>query len=58
MLRMLKVKQKVSGSFRTKVGAEIFTTIMSYLDITNKHGINPFAAIKAGIKGISKELLF
>ena len=55
---MLKVKQKVSGSFRTKVGAEIFTTIMSYLGTTNKHGINPFSAIKAGIKGISKELLF
>ena len=57
-IRMLKVKQKVSGSFRTKDGADVFTTIMSYLGTATKHGINPFIAIKAGIKGKSSELLF
>lgn len=57
-IRMLKVKQKVSGGFRTKKGANAFTTIMSYLSTANKHKIDAFTAIKSALKGNSTELLF
>jgi transposase len=57
-IRMLKVKQKVSGGFRTKKGADTFTTIMSYLSTANKHKIDAFTAIKTALKGNSTELLF
>jgi len=57
-IRMLKVKQKVSGGFRTQKGANTFTTIMSYLSTANKHKIDAFTAIKSALKGNSTELLF
>ncbi len=57
-LRMVKVKQKVSGCFRTKEGADTFATIMSYVGTANKHGINSYAAIKSAIAGHSEALIF
>ncbi len=57
-VRMVKVKQKVSGCFRTKSGADAFATIMSYVGTANKHTIDTFTAIKAAITNQSKSLRF
>lgn len=57
-IRMVKVKAKVSGGFRTKEGANIFTTIKSYLGTAKKHGINSHEAILAALSGDDYHLLF
>ncbi len=55
---MIKVKQKVSGCFRTKSGADTFVTIMSYLGTASKHGVDAYTAIKTALVGQSKSLFF
>ena len=52
-VRMVKVKTKVSGCFRTKEGSDSFAAIMSYIGTENKHGINSFIAIKNALSGQS-----
>ena len=52
-VRMVKVKTKVSGCFRTKEGADAFAIIMSYIGTANKHEINSFVAIKKALSGLS-----
>jgi len=44
--RMVKVKTKVSGYFRTKDGADAYAKIMYYIRTANKHRINSFVAVK------------
>jgi transposase len=44
-VRMLKVKQKISGSFRTRTGAETFCAIRSYISTVRKQGGNVIDAI-------------
>ena len=44
-LRMMKVKQKISGGFRTLSGARIFATIRSILSTARKRGVNVLQAI-------------
>ena len=44
-VRMPKVKQKISGGFRTKNGADTFCTIRSYLATMHKQGANLFHAL-------------
>ncbi len=57
-VRMIKIKQKVAGCFRTKEGADTFATIMSYIGTTSKHGINAYAAIKGALAGRSESMIF
>ena len=57
-VRMMKVKTKVSGCFRTSKGAECFAAIMSYLQTAMKHHINAYTAILEGLAGNSHALIF
>ncbi len=57
-IRMIKIKAKVSGCFRTLKGADAFMTIKSYLGTAKKHGINTHEAIKAALEGDDYRLLF
>lgn len=50
-LRMVKIKTKVSGCFRSEEGAQEYLTIMSYIGSARKHGINAFTAIREALNG-------
>jgi transposase len=50
-LRMMKVKQKVSGCFRTTPGAHAFCRIRSYISTMKKQGHNVIAALKSVFLG-------
>lgn len=48
-IRNVKVKQKVSGSFRSERGSEIFAILRSVIDTTIKKGGNPFETIRLAV---------
>ena len=50
-LRMAKVKQKVSGCFRTRKYAEAYCRISSYLQSMANQGYNPLVAIQIALAG-------
>ena len=50
-VRMLKVRLKISGSFRTLKGAKMFARIRSYLSTTRKQGLNILDSITQSIIG-------
>lgn len=50
-LRMSKVKQKVSGCFRTKKYADAYCRISSYLQTMANKGYNPLVAIQLAFSG-------
>jgi transposase len=50
-VRMPKVKQKISGGFRTKNGADTFCTVRSYLATMHKQGANLFHALTLTFQG-------
>jgi transposase len=50
-LRMSKVKQKVSGCFRTELYAKAYCRISSYLQTMTNKGHNPLIAIQMALAG-------
>jgi len=50
-IRMTKVHQKISGSFRSEKGAEIFCRVRSYLSTCRKHDVSSSKALGLLFKG-------
>lgn len=50
-VRMPKVKQRISGCFRTLIGAENFCVVRSYLDTARKQGFGMLHALQAVFSG-------
>ena len=44
-IRMVKLKQKISGAFRTRQGAKTFCAIRSYISTVRKQGYSVMAAL-------------
>jgi len=50
-IRMIKLQQKISGCFRTLLGALRFARIRSYLSTARKHALNPLHVLSLALSG-------
>ena len=50
-VRMIKVKQKISGSFRTQHGADTFSALRSYISTVRKNNLNVIASLHNALLG-------
>jgi len=50
-LRMLKVQQKIAGSFRADMGSEAFARIRGYLSTMRKQGVGLLVALQSIFSG-------
>ncbi len=50
-LRMMKLRQKISGCFRTQEGAAIFCDLRSYLSTMQKQGVHLLTALRSAMVG-------
>ena len=57
-IRCARVKEKVSGCFRTKSGADDFACVLSFSSSAALHGVSSFDAIVAAFRGESERVLF
>jgi transposase len=55
-IRMPKVKQRISGCFRTFRGATNFCAIRSYIDAARKQGIGMLHTMQTGFAGSPLDL--
>jgi transposase len=50
-IRMIKVQQKISGTFRSPQGANIFCRIRGYISTIRKNSLSVIDAIQAAFEG-------